>query len=79
MIYSDTSYESFQKVETAAAYLEAYEREYSLEDLVRKADLSVQVVLQVLKEHWIEADRLDIVYLDLKPEEEKGMNHLIAL
>jgi len=60
----------FEQVSDAGAVLEQDEVEYPLEDLVAKSGLSKKEVIQLLKKHWIEADNLDIVYLDLTKEEE---------
>ncbi|MGF1536146.1 MAG: hypothetical protein ACFB4J_06630 [Elainellaceae cyanobacterium] len=59
-----------ERVANAAEPLEATEEEYSLDKLVSHSGLDRSAVLQVLKNYWIEADELDIVFLNLNPAEE---------
>jgi|GEM_PF-2370400 len=61
----------FERVAAAGAALEQDDVEYPLGELAAKAGISKSAVLQLLKKHWIEADNLDIVYLDLTKEEEE--------
>jgi len=64
----------FEQIVGAGSALEEQETEYHLKDLVLKSGLSQSEVLLLLKKHWVEADDLDFVYLDLTKEEEEYLS-----
>jgi lambda repressor-like predicted transcriptional regulator len=63
----------FEQVAKAASPLEAKEVEYSLDDLSNHAGLDKNILLEILKHHWIQKDDLDIVFLNLTTTEEQNL------
>jgi len=62
-----------EQLKKAAARLEEQETEYSLQVIVSESGLTESTVLQLLKQYWIDADELDILYLNLDPIQEAGL------
>lgn len=60
-----------QKLSEAAFQLEQTDLEYTLETLVQKSRLQKDTVVTLLRNYWVSRDFLNIVYLELTPEEEK--------